>query len=386
MNGFKEILTKNILPFWMDHMLDMQHGGFYGRIDGHNKLHPGANKGVVLNTRILWTFSAAYRTLGNPKYKTMAERAYEYIKAYFIDKIHGGVFWELDCKGSPINRKKQLYAQGFALYGFSEFYRATGYAEALDLCKEFFYLIEGTADTEHGGYLEAFAEDWKPLADMRLSAKDANEKKSMNTHLHILEPYTNLYRIWKHPTLENAQKKLIDIFSNRILDKKSGHLHLFFDEKWAIKSRSISYGHDIEASWLLLEAADVLADAALVKDIRELSLKIAVAASEGLQRDGSLAYELEGDDMDLDRHWWVQAEAVVGFLCAFRNSGDVAFSKKATKVWSYIRSQLIDIKNGEWYWSRKADGSINLQEDKAGPWKCPYHNARMCMEALSLLG
>ncbi len=255
MNGFKKELTQNILPFWIDKMQDAEYGGFYGRIDGNDRLHKNANKGSVLNARILWTFSAAYRILKDEEYLDVATRAYDYIKQYFLDKKFGGVYWELDYKGNPANTKKQVYAQGFALYGFSEYYRATGNQEALDLAIELFHLIEKYKDKKYGGYFEAFTREWQPIEDMRLSEKDANEKKSMNTHLHILEPYTNLLRVWDNEELKKAQRELILIFSDKILNNNTFHQELFFGEDWAVRSSAISYGHDIEASWLLYEAA-----------------------------------------------------------------------------------------------------------------------------------
>ncbi|GAB6121458.1 AGE family epimerase/isomerase [Dysgonomonas termitidis] len=376
-------LTANILPFWMNKMADSENGGFYGRIDGSGILHKQANKGSVLNMRILWAFSAAYRILCREEYLEMANRAFDYIQSHFIDYKNGGVYWELNCKGKPVNTKKQVYAQGFALYAFSEYYRATQNTKALELSKEFFYLIEGQCkDKERGGYFEAFTEDWKPIDDMRLSGKDANEKKTMNTHLHILEPYTNLYRVWPDKNLQRAQTELIDIFSNQILNKRNHHLNLFFDDNWNSKSTIVSYGHDIEASWLLFEAADVLGDKKLRAKVRRISLRIVDAAMEGFREDGSLIYETAGAHADTDRHWWVQAEAVVGLMYAHKNSGDKVHKEKAAKTWEYIKRYLIDYKSGEWYWSVLQDGSINLKDDKAGCWKCPYHNGRMCMEMI----
>lgn len=382
MNQFKNELTDNVLPFWIEKMQDNEHGGFYGRIDGNEILHPKANKGAVLNARILWTFSAAYRILKKEEYLKIAERAFHYIKDYFIDQTQGGVYWELDYWGNPVNTKKQTYAQGFALYGFSEFYRATANPEALAMAKEFFFLLEKCFDTNLGGYLEAYTHDWQPIEDVRLSDKDANEKKTMNTHLHVLEPYTNLCRIWDDEQLKDAQRKLIHIFTDKILDSKTNHLNLFFDEEWNVKSTAISYGHDIEAAWLLYEAAEVLGDKRLIDKIQTLSLKIADAASEGLQTDGSMIYEKDGNHTDLERHWWVQAEAVVGYMYAYKISDNADYNEKAKQVWTYIQQSIVDKNNGEWHWSRLADGSINTRDDKAGFWKCPYHNGRMCMEMI----
>lgn len=386
MKGFKEELTGNILSFWINKMQDEENGGFYGRIDGNDALHADANKGAILNARILWTFSAAYRILKNSEYQKIAQRAFDYIKQYFIDNTYGGVYWELDYKGNPVNTKKQSYVQGFMLYGFSEYHRATGNEEALELAKEFFYLIEKCHDDKSGGYPEAYTQDWQPIEDMRLSEKDANEKKTMNTHLHILEPYTNLCRVWKDADLEHAQKRLIDIFTDRILDKDTNHLNLFFDEEWDVKSTAVSYGHDIEASWLLFEAAEVLGDENILTKIKDLSLRIAEAAADGLEADGSMIYEMDGSHIDAERHWWVQAEAVVGFMYAYKNSGDVRYRDKAEKLWEYIRHRIVDTENGEWLWSRLADGTINNKDDKAGFWKCPYHNGRMCLEMIEHFG
>lgn len=382
MNGFRKELTGNILPFWINKMQDDHNGGFYGQIDGNNMLNPRANKGAILNARILWTFSSAYRILKDEEYLKTAQRAFDYIVTYFIDKEYGGAFWELDYKGNPVNTKKQTYVQGFMLYGFSEYYRAAGEQKALELAKDFFYLIEKYRDNETGGYPEAFTRDWQPIEDMRLSYKDDNEVKTMNTHLHILEPYTNLCRIWKDPQLESAQRQLIDIFTDKILDINTNHLNLFFDEDWNVKSNAVSYGHDIETSWLLFEAAEVLGDKALITEIKNLSLKIADAASEGIDADGSMIYEYKNRHMDTERHWWVQAEAVVGYMYAYRNSKNAVYKERASQGWSYIQDRMVDNENGEWYWSRLPDGSINRKDDKAGFWKCPYHNGRMCMEMI----
>jgi len=386
MKGFEKELTENILPFWINKMQDHENGGFYGRIDGNDILRPQANKGIVLNARILWTFSSAYRLLKKPEYLKMAERAFNYITEYFIDKKYGGVYWELNYMGQSVNTKKQTYAQGFALYGFSEFYRATGNIKALELAKGFFFLLEKYHDEQWGGYLEAYTRDWKVIGDMRLSDKDANEKKTMNTHLHILEPYTNLCRIWNDPLLKYTLKKLISIFTDRILDKRNNHLNLFFDENWKVKSTAISYGHDIEASWLLFEAASILGEEDIINNIKHISIALVESASDGLKSDGSMIYEKNGTHTDKECHWWVQAEAVVGYMYAYRNSSDDSYKEKAQRVWEYIQNKIVDIKNGEWIWSRLENGSINRKDDKAGFWKCPYHNSRMCIEMMENFG
>lgn len=377
---FERILTGNILPFWMHKMTDYERGGFYGRIDGRGVLHPEWPKGAILNARILWTFSAAYRVYRNDEYLVTAQRAFDYIDRYFVDKEFGGAFWEIDCRGEPLQTKKLTYVQGFMVYGFSEFYRATGSQRSLELAIAFFKLIERYKDHENGGYFEAFTRDWQPLDDMRLSDRDANEKKSMNTHLHVLEPYTNLLRVWRDEALLTAQKELIGLFAEKIVNQETYHLGLFFDEYWELKSSVISYGHDIEASWLLVEAAQELGDLDLLDKIELVALNIADAAAEGLDSDGGLSYESTDGVSDSEKHWWVQAEAVVGFYNAYVLSGNEVYRNRSLRIWDFIKSRLIDSENGEWYWSVGPDGTINTTKDKAGFWKCPYHNSRMCLE------
>jgi len=377
-------LTENILPYWMQKMPDHENGGFYGRIDGEEQVHPTAGKGIVLNARILWTFSAAYRLEKNPEYLEIAERAFNYIQEYFTDKKNGGVFWELNYKGEPLNRRKQMYAQGFALYGYSEFYRATGKPKALEAAEDIFYLLEKYAcDSRYGGYIEALDENWKAIDDMRLSPRDSNAPKSMNTHLHILEPYTNLLRVWKDPALIEAQTRLIHIFCDHIVHSRTKHLRLFFDGEWNSRDEVVSYGHDIEASWLLCEAADVLGNFELTEKVKKAAAEIVEASYKGLQPDGSMIYETTHDGhINTDRDWWVQAETVVGFYHAWFRSGDKKYLAISEKCWEYVKRWILDEKNGEWLWGAFADGTPNRKNDKAGFWKCPYHNSRMCMEVV----
>lgn len=378
-----EELEGNILPFWMNKMTDRERGGFYGRISGEDVLMPDEPKGAILNARILWTFSAAYRLLKKPEYLATATRAKRYLLDFFYDKQFGGIYWSVDCEGNPLDTKKQIYALGFAIYGLSEYARATGDEEALEYAIRLFEVIEKYSfDAEKNGYVEALTRDWQPIADMRLSDKDENEKKTMNTHLHILEPYANLYRVWKDGRLKTQLKNLIELFVTKILDTQTYHLNLFFEDDWTNKYHLISYGHDIEASWLIHEAALVLGDETVLKQIEPVIVRIARAADEGLNADGSMTYERFSDKGETDRelHWWVQAENVVGHLNLYQHFGDEEALSTALRCWQFIKEKLIDCENGEWYWSRFADGSINRNDDKAGFWKCPYHNGRMCLE------
>ncbi|MCL1938168.1 MAG: AGE family epimerase/isomerase [Candidatus Azobacteroides sp.] len=378
-------LVEDILPYWMEKTADHENGGFYGRIDGMEQVHKQANKGAVMNARILWTFSAAYRILKDPQYLAMAERAFRYLLDHFVDKEEGGIYWELDYRGNSVNTRKQIYAQGFALYGFSEFYRASGQTKALEESIRIFNLIEKQAyDPRFGGYVEALDRYWQPIDDMRLSAHDANAPKSMNTHLHILEPYTNLLRVWKNPDLIKAQTQLIRNFCQNIVNPKTKHLDLFFDWEWRSQFDIVSYGHDIEAAWLLYEAAQTLGNPEWIEMVQPLSIEIVEAAYEGLQPDGSMIYEKTSEGYDRDRHWWIQGETVVGSSYAYLISGNPKYLTIAKNCWKYIQRHILDKKNGEWVWSAYPDGRQNHTDDKAGFWKCPYHNARMCMEVLSL--
>ncbi|NLZ96152.1 MAG: N-acyl-D-glucosamine 2-epimerase [Bacteroidales bacterium] len=380
-----EVLIKNILPYWMSKLIDLENGGFKGRIAGNEVVIDEAPKGVVLNARILWTFAAAYRVYKNESYLQTAKRAKDYLLNYFYDKEHGGVYWLLDYKGNPVETKKQIYAQGFAIYGLSEYYRATQDNDALKYAIKLFKSIEEHSfDKKNNGYLEALTQDWQLIDDMRLSEKDANVQKTMNTHLHILEPYTNLYRVWKDDFLKEQLKNLIELFLEKIIDDKTKHLKLFFDTNWKSDYDIISYGHDIEASWLLYETALVLNDAEVINKVRTIVPHIVKAAEEGLEIDGSMVYEknIQTKHTDKEKHWWVQAEAVIGFLNHYQYYNNEDSLKKALDCWNYIKKNIIDWNCGEWFWSVFENGSINRDEDKAGVWKCPYHNSRMCMEII----
>lgn len=381
----RQCLTENILPYWIDNVEDHENGGFYGRIDGHDVVHSKAEKGAILNARILWAFSAAYRVLKKAEYLEAATRAKDYILQHFIDYEFGGVYWSLDYKGNPLDVKKQTYAIGFTIYGLSEYARATGDKESLDAAIKLYHDIENHAlDSKNNGYIEALTRDWQPIADMRLSDKDENGSRTMNTHLHIIEPYTNLYRVWKAQELKESIINLLQIFTKILLNQETHHLDLFFDDEWHGKRNIESYGHDIEASWLLHETALVLGDTQILKEIEPIVKEIALAADEGLQPDGSMIYEHWKDTgkFDTQRQWWVMCECIIGHINLYQHFGNKESLGIAERCWDFTKEKLIDKVNGEWHWSSDASGLINYNDDKAGFWKCPYHNSRMCLELM----
>ena len=376
----QQLLEDNILKFWADRMYDPK-GGFYGRMDGHNVLHPEAERGAVLNARLLWSFAAAYRVLHKPEYLAMATHAKEYICARFLDKEHGGCYWSVTAEGEALDTHKQFYALAFMLYAFSEYVRATGDETARPIAESFFRVLEQYGrDRQYGGYVEAASRDWQPLTDMRLSDKDENTVKSQNTNLHVLEAYTNYYRIAPTPEVREALLSLIHTMQTKVI-LPSGHLGLFFDEQWEPTSAHFSAGHDIECSWLLKEAADVLGI-----DCDNTVRQLAQAAQEDLHDDGSIG----------ERTWWEEAEAVVGFVNMWqseirnqksevRNQMSEEYWRLAERTYGYILDKLIDKEHGEWFWEILPDGTPNRKEDKAGFWKCPYHNSRMCYELIERL-
>ncbi len=381
-NEVREELNE-ILTYWAGNTHDTMNGGFIGRIDENNVPHHDAPKGVVMNARILWAFSSGYQLTQNGDHLYIARIAFEYFKTYFIDREYGGVYWTVDAKGQPLETKKQVYAVAFAIYACSEFYIASKNESAKETAIQLFTTLEKYCfDAEQTGYFEAFAENWQPMDDLRLSEKDANEKKTMNTHLHVLEAYSNLYKIWPDKKLKVQIENLLKNFSDHFVDKKTGHLKLFFDENWHTKSGIISYGHDIEAAWLLMEAAETINNQLMVDDIKKLSIKISAVSARGLDNDGGLWYEYDGinQQMNKEKHWWVQAEAMVGFLNHWQLTNEDIYLQRSLNSWNYTKEFIKDKVFGEWLWGRTGDGRVMPNQDKAGLWKCPYHNSRACIE------
>ena len=392
MNGFRKRveaeLLSGILPFWLNHTIDEKYGGFRGQIANDLTVDPHAHKGLILNARILWTFAKAFGVYKNPAYLAAARRAYEYLCRHFWDYEFGGVYWMLDHKGSPVDTKKRIYGEAFAVYALAEYAHATGEQEAMDRAMRLVEQIEAAGhDEAHGGYFETYERNWTLATDQRLSDVDMDEKKSMNTHLHLLEAYATLLRYHEDVTVRFRLRELVEVFLKYIIDPATQHFILFFDEEWKPRSKKISFGHDIEGSWLLCEAAEVLGDASILARARKTAVKMAQAVyAQGLDADGGLMFEHEPDGrFDTDKHWWPQAEAVVGFLNAYELSGQQYFKDAAERTWAFIEEQLVDRVNGEWFWLVSKDGVPDASLDKVGPWKCPYHNSRTCFEVMERL-
>ena len=380
----KEVLF-NILPYWSSSGLDDVNGGFIGRADSQNNKIWDAGKGAILNTRILWSFSACYKRFKDEAYLSLAQRAYDYLTEYFLDAEHGGVYWMLDANGKPLDDRKHVYAQSFAIYALSEFYGATGDHKALGTARELFDLIETQcADHELRGYLEGFDRIWKPAEDGRLSDLDRYAPKSTNSHLHILEAYTNLYRYSPGSFLASRLSNLCHLFLDKMIMPDQPFMTEFFERDWTRLSRDISYGHDIEAVWLLIDAAEVLGDNALLDSLLDRLIPIAWSVLQtGIDADGGVTNRGTLEQInDYQKHWWQQAEAMVGFLAAYRFTEESVFLQAANKVWDFIKTYIVDQKYGGWRETVQRDGRP-VPADKIRSWKGPYHNSRAMLEVIA---
>ena len=375
----------SILGYWSKKTIDNQNDGFIGQINSNEEIISDADKGSVLNARILWSFSAAYQNTKNEEHKKIATRAFDFLSNHFYDSEFGGLFWSINSDTTPKDTKNQIYALAFAIYGFSEYYVISKDEKALAIAINLYLRIQKHSyDPVNKGYLEAFTRDWQPIEDLRLSDKDANEKKTMNTHLHIVEAYANLFKVWKDKTLQKDIIELLQTIEKHFINPETGHLHLFFDENWVEKPDVISYGHDIEAAWLLLQCAEISEDENLIANYKKYAIQIAEVTQEGLDIDGSLWYEFDPktNELTAEKHWWVQAEALIGFYNAYQLTGDEKYLDIVLKNWKFIKKYILDQQNGEWFWGIKKDYSL-MEKDKAGCWKCPYHNSRACLELVN---
>ena len=388
-------LVGNILPFWERHAFD-DSGWLHGAVLDDLEIDDSGPRHAVIAARILWTFAAASQALPavREELDVTARTAYSLVVGGFWDQSHGGVFWALNPDGSIAADRKQTYAQAFAIYGLAEWHAATGDEPALEAAWRLFELLETHArDRERGGYLEALTREWGPLADTALSDKDLSVPKSMNTNLHVLEAYTTLLRVTGDERVREALHELLAVSLDRIVSLiPFAHCQLFFDLDWHSQVDTVSYGHDIEASWLLWDAWEALAaagidDAQLAERARSVALGLADAVrTNGQDADGGVMYEgTPAGVVNDQKHWWPQAEGVVGWLNAYQLEGRKEDRAAALAAWDFIEAKVIDHEHGEWFGELNRDGSVRVGAEndlKIGPWKCPYHNARACLQVL----
>ena len=376
----RQELTRHILPFWRG-LRDDVHGGYVGRVDYDLRRHPEADKGCILNSRILWFFSEAYLLLREEELLREAEHAYHML-CRMTDSVNGGVFWSLRADGAVADGTKHTYNQAFAIYALSAYYRASGSTEALERARALFRVIESKCRDE-GGYLEAFTMDWRPESNEKLSENGVMAARTMNTLLHVMEGYTGLYQAWPDQELKARLYEILEIWETKIYSRKNRRQEVFFDHAYHSLIDLHSFGHDIETSWLAEKTLSALDDPALTARIRPLLLDMADHTFHAAFTDHGFANECEKGVVSQKRIWWVQAEALMGFLNAFEKTGEERYRQAVRTQWAYIRDALVDPRPGsEWFWYLHEDGTPGTDEPIVEPWKCPYHNGRMCFEVL----
>lgn len=382
-NEVKENLTQGIIPFWKN-LRDNEKGGYYGLFDFDLNLHKEATKGVILNSRILWFFTNAYTTLKDKECLDHAKHAYEFLKISCLDKEYGGVYWSLNYKGEVEDSTKHTYNQAFAIYALSSYYGATKDEEALKIAYNLYNLIE-TRCRDNIGYLEAFDRTFTPVANDKLSENGLMASKTMNTLLHVFEAYTELYRVDKREEVGNCLRWMMDQFADVLYNKDRRILEVFFDENMNTLSDLNSYGHDIEASWLIDRGCEVLGDHAYTSKM----LTVTNALREHILDVGfdgtSLNNESFRGEIDTTKVWWVQAEALLGYINGYQlDTAKIEYLEVCKKIWDYIKTYMIDKREGsEWFYDLNKDGEPISRKEIVGPWKCPYHNGRMCFEAIN---
>lgn len=379
-------LTEDIIPFW-ESLKDADYGGFYGELDFELNLNKKADKGGILNSRILWFFSNAFTTIGNEEYLEYAVHAYRFLRDVFYDKENGGIYWSVTYDGKPADDSKHTYNQAFAIYALASYYGASREPEALKLAYELMDKVE-TACCDEGGYLEAFDRAFGPVDNEKLSENGVMADRTMNTLLHVFEAYTELYRVDGSKVVAERMGQILDQYAEQIYNPKERRLEVFFDRNMDSLIDLNSYGHDIEASWLIDRGVEILGNPEYEKKITPINQALAAhiysVARDTEGDEVSLYNECENGIVDTKKVWWVQAEAILGFLNGYqKDPSRKDYLETAGKLWDYIRDHMIDSRKGsEWFNELHNDGTP-IGKEIVGLWKCPYHNGRMCIEVIN---
>jgi cellobiose epimerase len=374
---------RDILHYWMQYAPDPVFGGYYGKIDNNNRVYPEAPRGIELYCRIFWAFSAAFNRSQDKAFLVFSERAYEYIKFFFVDPVYGGVYWTVDHRGHKLDSGKRTSAQAFCISALSEYYKAIKQQELLEHAVALYRLIESHAfDQKRKGYFETAPENWSARHQGKSGYRHRNDSKNLKTHLCLLEAYTNLFSVWKNAGLRNQIENLLEVFAHHFVDDQTHHLCLAFDEEWNSESEVISFGDEIEAAWILLQAAEAIKHKGWTITMKSLAIRIAEAVSEGLDVHGALYHEADDNKFLKDRHGWAQAEAMVGFYNAYQICCEDRWLNKSLASWEFIKNFIKDSVNGEWIAAVDENLVVIEGNDKAGLLKPPYHNARACIELI----
>lgn len=385
-DSFKRHLTEQIIPFWSD-CTDEKNGGFCGFVNYNMEKNYQSDKGVILHSRILWFFSSAYMLLGDEQLLALADHAYEFLMAYCMDRINGGMYWSVTFDGCPADDTKHTYNQAFAIYALSAYYEAGKRQEALEKALALYHLIEEMCRDEEG-YLEAFDRSFSPVSNDKLSENGVMAERTMNTLLHVMEAYTELFRVSGKTQVKESLYEILNLFHDKIYNAQKGICEVFFDKEYKTLIDLESFGHDIEAAWLVERACWVIGDENYTEKLKPVIRKLSETAYKHAydEEHGCLYNEREGEKVDKQRIWWVQAEAVVGFYNAWQqNRENKTYLQATEKVWNYILTRQVDTRSGEWFESVKEDGTIDVKQGLVHEWKCPYHNGRMCMEMIRRL-
>lgn len=375
-------LTEKLIPFWKN-LRDDTYGGYYGWLGYDLKLDPKSEKGCILNSRITWFFANAYTLLQEDDLLKEAEHGFTFLKEHCWDPEYGGIYWSLNYDGTPKDTTKHTYNQAFCIYALSSYYEASKDKQALAMARELFDLIEEKC-TDEAGYLEAFTREFTPESNEKLSENGVLADKTMNTLLHVLEAYTELYRVSKDVRVKERLKWIMDIMHDKIYNPALRRQEVFFDRNYNSILDLYSYGHDIETAWLTDRSLEILDDGPLTERMAPITRALTEQIYQIAYDGHSVANECEKGVVNEHRIWWVQAEAIVGFLNGYqKDTSRTDYLKAAENIWQFIKAYIMDAREGsEWFWEVDKNGKPFEGRPIVEPWKCPYHNGRMCMEVV----